>query len=302
MKVKGSTQALQSSLDFCIKITSTGSIRSVEGLRKHFFGIFLSEEREQMSEMLEEKRNQEQTLELEDEPIILEERNEEQVQEDINSPFNSSFFLKQVQLRASEDTKTPAIDDSNYTSHGVYLEDIVIPESEPEAKQEDKQEKFSIPQGYIEHGVMLDDVEVEVCNTPTNETVQVINNTSYVEHGIYLEDMQSIIVPSVFPIEDENEDEAIVDLHEESRSEEKTQLKDEVVDLEEQYIVPEEPEVKLEVTKDEEPTDAPKEIRDFLRQHPNASIDFVAKFYSKKEIAKQVKLGRIYKKNGKLMI
>lgn len=316
MKVKGSIQALQSNLDFCIKITSTGSIRSVDGLRKHFFGIFLSEEREQMKEMLLEKQNNE--LELEKEEIVLEEEKLEESQEDVDSPFNSSFFLKQVKEKAKEDN-------TKYAPHGVYLDDIEIKQevqAEPEVALEQK-EKFSIPLGYIEHGVMLDDIENTECKEESSD------NTSYTEHGVYLEDIQDIVIPSVFPEEvevvegvggsKETDNKRLDELNiEESITEEpsidellsssQNVQKDEVVDLEEVLEEPEEteepkePKVRLEVTKDEEPTDAPKEIRDFLRQHPNASIDFVSKFYSKKEIAKQVKLGRIYKKSGKLMI
>lgn len=309
MRVKGSIQALQSNLDFCIKITSTGSIRSVDGLRKHFFGIFLSEEREQMKEMLLEKQNNE--LELEKEEIVLEEEILEESQEDMDSPFNSSFFLKQVKERVKEDN-------TKYAPHGVYLDDIEILETKQEVQAEpevtlEQKEKFSIPQGYIEHGVILDDIE---CKGES------LDNTSYTEHGVYLEDIQDIVIPSVFPEEVEESDNKHLDELNEGKSNAEESIteeqsidglstnvqKDEVVDLEEVLEVleepeePKEPKVKLEVTKDEEPTDAPKEIRDFLRQHPNASIDFVSKFYSKKEIAKQVKLGRIYKKNGKLMI
>lgn len=48
--------------------------------------------------------------------------------------------------------------------------------------------------------------------------------------------------------------------------------------------------------------DIPSDIREFLRQHPNSDIAYVQKFYSKKEIDKQLKMGRIYKRRGKLMI
>lgn len=48
--------------------------------------------------------------------------------------------------------------------------------------------------------------------------------------------------------------------------------------------------------------DIPSDIREFLRQHPNSDIAYVHKFYPKKEIDKQLKMGRIYKRRGKLMI
>lgn len=48
--------------------------------------------------------------------------------------------------------------------------------------------------------------------------------------------------------------------------------------------------------------DIPSDVREFLRQHPNSDIAYVQKFYPKKEIDKQLKMGRIYKRRGKLMI
>lgn len=61
-------------------------------------------------------------------------------------------------------------------------------------------------------------------------------------------------------------------------------------------------EVEEELSEKEEIIVKPANIRDFLRQHPNSSIEFVMKYYSKKEIDKALALGKIYKKKGKLMI
>ena len=61
-------------------------------------------------------------------------------------------------------------------------------------------------------------------------------------------------------------------------------------------------EVKEEESSKEENISVPADIREFIRKNPNSTVEFVSKYYSKKEIDKQLMLGRIYKKKGKLFI
>lgn len=49
-------------------------------------------------------------------------------------------------------------------------------------------------------------------------------------------------------------------------------------------------------------TEVPKDLRDFIRQHNNVTIEFAMQYYSKKEIERNIALGRVYKRKGKLMI
>ena len=61
-------------------------------------------------------------------------------------------------------------------------------------------------------------------------------------------------------------------------------------------------EVEEEISEKEEVIVKPANIRDFIKQHPGSSIEYVMRYYSKKEIDKALALGKIYKKNGKLCI
>lgn len=57
------------------------------------------------------------------------------------------------------------------------------------------------------------------------------------------------------------------------------------------------------VEKVREPEEhVPEDIRDFIREHKGSEIGYVAKFYSKKVIEKNIAMGRIYKRKGKLFI
>lgn len=61
-------------------------------------------------------------------------------------------------------------------------------------------------------------------------------------------------------------------------------------------------EVEEEISEKDEVIIKPANIRDFIKQHPGSSIEYVMRYYSKKEIDKALALGKIYKKNGKLCI
>ena len=65
------------------------------------------------------------------------------------------------------------------------------------------------------------------------------------------------------------------------------------------------PMVKKEVSIEDDGMYAqnlPRDVRDFLKLHPNSDMSYVLKFYSKKEIDKQIRLGKIFTRKGKLMI
>lgn len=64
----------------------------------------------------------------------------------------------------------------------------------------------------------------------------------------------------------------------------------------------ERPVVESTVKQKDTAMEVPSDIRVFLKKNPNSDIDFVLKYYSKKDIEKALKLGRIYKKRGKLVV
>lgn len=53
---------------------------------------------------------------------------------------------------------------------------------------------------------------------------------------------------------------------------------------------------------DETVVDVPKDLREFVSKYPNCEISFALKFFSKREIDKQLNLGRLYKRKNRLFL
>lgn len=323
MRVKGDILDVQSNLDFYLKITSTGDIKTVEGLRKHFYKIFLQEEREQTSLLLEEKVELEKRKE---EEKIKQEELEKEKEELENEIFavNSNSFLNAVQNIDVVEPE-PEVDSNSFLSTvnklGTFKSESDdfdynndIGESEDDFDFSDKKEDGT---EYVSYGIYLDELpDNEPIEEPIETVEEASNSEEYVSHGIYLDELPDEEVNVVQEKSEEEEQEPMfssedIDVIEEPRGkfhedvEETESIIEEIP--EEGIVITEEPnleieEEKLEVSKDEEPENIPRDIRDFLRQHPGSEILYVQKFYPKKEIEKQIKLGRIYKKRGKLFI
>lgn len=79
---------------------------------------------------------------------------------------------------------------------------------------------------------------------------------------------------------------------------------DDSFDFEEEKV----PEVKVQtvskiVAKDDQVvTGIPKDLRDFVKMYPNCEMSFALKYFSKKEIDKQLNLGRVFKRKNRLLI
>lgn len=287
MRVKGSLASVQSSLDFYLKISSLNGIKSVEELRRYYFNIFLNEERNQASLLLKEKlelekRKQEEKVENEN----LENGMEDLEEGNADDLFSNSFFVQNNPVQ--EPVQEEVADDIEYAEHGVYLDEIEDVEENVVEEVEDIQ-VITPAEGYVEHGVFLDEIVEEEEEEETFEDSE--------EEDLWdseAEEDETFEKSEEFIEEDE-------EVFEESESEE---FIEEEVDLVDEEIEQkqEQEQVHLEVSKVEEPMSIPSDIRVFLKQHPNSDISYVAQFYSKKEIDKQIKLGRIYKKRGKLLI
>lgn len=323
MRVKGNITSVQSNLDFYLKISSLGNIKTLQELRTYYFNIFLNEERSQARLLLKEKQELEKrkeeeivvTQEVENGKGDLEEGNTEDI-------FSGSFFVcNKVEEKSTEE----------YVAHGVYLDEIDISEGtsvedienieedlenafegyeeeykEDEVSEEERlvkeeelvKEVITPDEGYVEHGVFLDEIIIN------NEEDESLEEDSEEEGYFEYEEVDQPIVETEEIVEDASEssfNENIIDDFDSAFNtiEEDTIAED--VDTPSDLEV-QEPQVHLEVSKVEEPMNIPSDIRVFLKQHPNSEISYVSQFYSMKEINKQIKLGRIYKKKGKLLI
>lgn len=346
MRVKGTKTSVQSSIDFYLKLSSLGEMKTVQDLRNHYLNIFLNEERSQANLLLEEKRELEkrkakelkELKELESRKNNLEEGIQVANTESISSNLGTSSedFLNTEDTYDDTDIFSESFfseeikEEDRYVSHGIYLDEIDISSSEVEDEVETNEEEvesdiITPSQGYTEHGVFLEDLweDEEEVDTSSSEFEDIFEEVE--DEEIVDEDAEDVFedtsedLDSVFEDAEENESEESEDLEnvfedieeddldsafedvieedEDSDDDFNNIFEDTISNAEEVETLP-----SLEVSKVEEPMEIPDDIRVFLRQHPNSEITYVAQFYSMKEINKQIKLGRIYKKRGKLLI
>ena len=363
MRVRGNMASTQSSIDFYLKLSSLGNIKTIEDLRDHYFNIFLNEERSQANLLLKEKRKLEERKaselkeisKLENGNLNLDNRTEDIV-DDI---FSSSFFSEEDKVEdVSYDdsdifssnffSEEVSNSDKQYVSHGIYLEDVDLSSDSEESKISDatppsikENEGVITPsQGYVEHGVFLDDVVSERVDEDDNafegfeevddileSSIEDVEDESFedaeevsedteddVFEGFEEEEVLEDTEDDVFEgFEDAEEDNVFEDIEEEELYEgtekgeevfEESEDAKEFNEIESTDMVEESEDSlpSLEISKVEEPLEIPNDIRVFLRQHPNSDISYVSQFYPMKEINRQVKLGRSYKKKGKLLI
>lgn len=370
MRVRGNMASTQSSIDFYLKLSSLGNIKTIEDLRDHYFNIFLNEERSQANLLLQEKRKLEERKaselkeisKLENGNLNLDNRTEDIV----NDIFSSSFFSEEGKVEdVSYDdsdifssnffSEEASNSDKQYVSHGIYLEDVdlssdneVSDATSPSIKVNEG--VITPSQGYVEHGVFLDDVISERVDEDDNtfegfeevedtseSIIEDVEDESFEDAEEVFEDTEDAVFEGFEDAEEddvfegfeneevpedteddvfegfEEEDDVFEDIEEEELfedTEENEEVFEESEDAKEFNEISdintvEEPEdslPSLEISKVEEPLEIPNDIRVFLRQHPNSDISYVSQFYPMKEINRQVKLGRIYKKKGKLLI
>lgn len=377
LRVGVNKSRLQSSLDFCLEITSMSKYKDLESLRKGMFKKFMEEERSRESSYLLSKeddaielaREQEERLEgeivscdivghgvfLEDyvPETLVEEQRESNIGEAV---FTGKSFLDavknatQVDSKESLKIKETTMGSKNFldavkniekevskgsverVNHGRYLEDY----EEEEVKEYKDFEEVSEIKGVksdiveslerVDHGIyledyVLDDVEENVSNDFVEVEEQVNDTSDYLEEED-IEDISDRMDP-LFDSCKKGESDVVKEKEEvfeefienkDSRTEEYNRLNDEkvvsyemIVDSVQQPIQNNEmtfkkEEVEEEITEEEEVIVKPANIRDFIKQHPGSSIEYVMRYYSKKEIDKALALGKIYKKNGKLCI
>lgn len=190
-----------------------------------------------------------------------------------------------------------------YSDHGIYIDDL---------QEEYKVEVNEVFPEYSEHGVFIDDLEEsqevkEGLEKPFEEYDRVESSNDNEEIlGVFLDDEETL---EDVPISSEVEEFDIETYETEENNTDISEQKDQESNYFEDYegmssCSKEDSgleEVAAKPVK-EEVVNVPSSIRQFLKEHPNSTIEFVSKYYSQKEIQKQLKLGKIYKKRGKLFI
>lgn len=193
---------------------------------------------------------------------------------------NSGVVVNDVESKAEE-----IID---FVDHGRYVEDYV-----KEEKIEVKEEPVEVENTKIENENIDDLFNPEELETEIN-ALEAENNEPEVDKE------NSGIFSSTNELNQKEKDSDLLDdfwLQMQSD----VSLKSENTESELENILSEIKEPVVEKVKEPE-EHVPEDIRDFIREHKGSEIGYVAKFYSKKVIEKNIAMGRIYKRKGKLFI
>lgn len=193
---------------------------------------------------------------------------------------NSGVVVNDVESKAEE-----IID---FVDHGRYIEDYV-----KEEKIEVKEDPVEVENTKIENENIDDLFNPEELETEIN-ALETENNEPEVDKE------NSGIFSSTNELNQKEKDSDLLDdfwLQMQSD----VSLTSENTESELENILSEIKEPVVEKVKEPE-EHVPEDIRDFIREHKGSEIGYVAKFYSKKVIEKNIAMGRIYKRKGKLFI
>lgn len=80
------------------------------------------------------------------------------------------------------------------------------------------------------------------------------------------------------------------------------EIKESYVDLEKQSISSNSVSEKISTEIEKVDEDIPKDLRDFVRKNPNCEISLALQYFSKKEIDRQLNLGRVFKRKNRLWV
>lgn len=339
-RVRSNIQELQSDIDFYLNITSTQGIKNQEDLRKYFFGLFMEDERDRKRILLENLNNSYNNTGYVEDSISCK-KNEDNCyvehgrfvedytncSKEVVEEVDGNSFLSFVSVNSSDSSS----DINTYVPHGRFLEDCSVEETSNESSEDSLNEYKTImysehgrfvegdKYNYSEHGRFVEDFEkpeevedeFELYSNENEEDVEEgeslkLNNkvdtsleecVSNVEEFGLNDNSNLFSSDSNFILEDlEDNNESIIE------DNEGTSIDLEFIDTFDNKEISKDEDSKNTSSVESEHIEVPRDIRDFLRKYPNSPIEFVLKYYDKKDVEKQVKLGRIYKRKGKLMI
>ena len=342
MRVQGRLDLVQANLDFYCRLTSTSNLRKVEDLRSFYYSRFLDDARKGLKSIVSSKAEVVEDNSKEKEEIhssassflsaVSSQQNSEdtvtEVQDSAGSFLNAVQTLNNSIGDGVKPVKGICLDDIIADTgfevaevHGVYLDDVVV--KTHEVVKEDihgvllddvvvAEVISSIPEETISlpdiHGVCLDEVK-----TPNNVVIEVKEDI----HGVYLdevktpnkvvievkEDIHGVYLDDVVSIQEEIK---VIEKPISSDIFEEPEYVDEV-EAEEPIVEPIKAESKIVPINDKVDISrlgvvVPPTVREFLKKHSGCDMSEVERYYSKKVIQKELKMGKIYKKGNKLFI
>lgn len=217
VKLNGSIQAIQSDVDFYLRLTSVAGMKSLKTLRKDMFEKFERDEDLRYYEeykRLHPEEYEDENKDAEFQEGIQEKQSEEQFEDEptfetVGEAKESFSLVKEYVSHGvfldSNEPNTSVIEDvsSNpqvsevheYVSHGVYLEDVLASIKIEQEQQAALLLKELVNENieYVSHGVYLEDIDSEVESESIEEKVTPYSDDSsenqFAPHGVYLEDI-----------------------------------------------------------------------------------------------------------------
>lgn len=252
---------------------------------------------------------------VEQEPVTVHEDNKEYIDHGrYIEDYSDSVVL--------DDAVPKVVETADFVEHGRYIEDYKNIEDDSSGVVDDFIQKAEEIIDFVDHGRYIEDYikeektevkeePVEVENTKIeNENIDDLFNPEELEteiNALEAENNEPEVDKEnsgIFSFTNEvNQKEKDSDLLDDFwlQMQSDISLKSENTELELENILSEIKEPVVEKVKEPE-EHVPEDIRDFIREHKGSEIGYVAKFYSKKVIEKNIAMGRIYKRKGKLFI
>lgn len=245
------------------------------------------------------------------------------VHEDNKEYTDHGRYIEDYSDRVALDDAVPKVEEiTDFVEHGRYIEDYKNIEDDSSGVVDDFVPKAEEIIDFVDHGRYVEDYvkeekievkeePVEVENTKIeNENIDDLFNPEELETEINaleaennepeVDKENSGIFSSTNELNQKEKDyDLLDDFWLQMQSE--VSLKSENTESELENILSEIKEPVVEKVKEPE-EHVPEDIRDFIREHKGSEIGYVAKFYSKKVIEKNIAMGRIYKRKGKLFI
>lgn len=246
------------------------------------------------------------------------------VHEDIKEYIDHGRYIEDYSCRAALDDAVPkVVETADFVEHGRYIEDYKNTEEDSSGVVvTDTVPRVTETIDFVDHGRYVEDYvkeeeteikeePVEVENTAIeNENIDDLFNPEELEmeiNALEAENNEPEVDKensgSSSSTNEVNQKEKNSDLLDDFwlQMQSDVSLKSENTELELEDILSEIKEPVVEKVKEPE-KHVPEDIRDFIREHKGSEIGYVAKFYSKKVIEKNIAMGRIYKRKGKLFI
>lgn len=252
---------------------------------------------------------------VEPEPITVQEDNKEYI--------DHGRYIEDCSDRVALDDAVPKVEEiTDFVEHGRYIEDYKNMEDDSNGVLDDFVPKAEETIDFVDHGRYVEDYvkeeKIEVKEEPVevestkieNENIDDLFNPEELEmeiNALEAENNEPEVDKEnsgIFSFTNElNQKEKDSDLLDDFwlQMQSDVSLKSENTESELENILSEIKEPVVEKVKEPE-EHVPEDIRDFIREHKGSEIGYVAKFYSKKVIEKNIAMGRIYKRKGKLFI